>query len=149
MGTTVTAMLITGLRYYIVNVGDTRAYEISEGVKMMTKDQTLVAREVELGRLTPEQAKTDYRRSVLLQCIGASEAVYPEFFFGETKKNVVYMLCSDGFRHEITENEMHHFLNPNVMTDTDCMKLNMDALIEINKQRQEKDNISVVTIRTL
>jgi serine/threonine protein phosphatase PrpC len=149
MGTTVTAMLITGLRYYIVNVGDTRAYEISEGVKMMTKDQTLVAREVELGRLTPEQAKTDYRRSVLLQCIGASEAVYPEFFFGETKKNVVYMLCSDGFRHEITENEMHHFLNPNVMTDTDCMKLNMDVLIEINKQRQEKDNISVVTIRTL
>lgn len=148
MGTTVTAMLVTGLRYYVVNVGDTRAYEISEGVQFLTKDQTVVAREVELGRLTPEQAKTDSRRSVLLQCIGASDEVYPDLFFGNTKKNVVYMLCSDGFRHEITEHEIHERLNPNVMTDADGMKANMDALVALNKQRQERDNISVITIRT-
>lgn len=148
LGTTVTAMLITGQRYYIVNVGDTRAYEISEGVTVLTKDQTVVAREVELGHLTEEQAKTDSRRSVLLQCVGASDEVYPDMFFGNAKRDVVYMLCSDGFRHEITDCEIHEFLNPNLMINEDVMKANMDALVELDKQRQERDNISVITIRT-
>ena len=35
-----------------------------------------------------------------------------------------------------------------VMTDADGMQRNMEALIELNKQRRERDNISVVTIRT-
>lgn len=148
MGTTVTAMLLTEQRYYIVNVGDTRAYEIASGVRVLTKDQTVVAREVELGNLTPEQAELDPRRSVLLQCVGASDEVYPDLFFGNTQLNAVYMLCSDGFRHEITEAEIYNYLNPNVMLDADGMQNNMRALIELNKQRQERDNISVISIRT-
>lgn len=148
IGTTVTAMLLTEKRYYILNVGDTRAYEITDTVTVLTKDQTIVAREVELGTLTEEEAKCDSRRSVLLQCIGASDEVYPDMFFGDTKLNAVYMLCSDGFRHEITEQEIYQYLNPNVMLDADGMKQNMDALIEVNKQRQERDNISVVSVRT-
>ena len=147
-GTTVTAMLITETRYYIINVGDTRAYEIKDGVKVLTKDQTVVAREVEQGLLTPEQAETDDRRSVLLQCIGASDAVYPDFFFGETKLDAVYMLCSDGFRHEISEDEIYSYLNPNVMLEENEMKANIDYLIDLDKQRQERDNITVVTVRT-
>lgn len=148
MGTTVTVLLLTGSRYYILNVGDTRAYELADSLRIMTNDQTVVAKEVELGRISKEEAEKDYRRSVLLQCIGASESVYPDFFFGDVKLNATYMLCTDGFRHEITEKEIYDYLNPNVMLDADGMKRNMDALIEINKQRQERDNISVITIRT-
>ena len=148
MGTTVTAILITPQRYYIINVGDTRAYEICESVRVLTRDQTVVAREVELGNLTEEEAKNDSRRSVLLQCVGASDMVYPDMFFGDTRLNAVYMLCSDGFRHEITEDEIYSFLNPGVMNDAEGMKSNMIALIELNKQRQERDNISVISIRT-
>lgn len=148
LGTTLTALLLTESRYYIINVGDTRAYEITDSATVLTKDQTVVAREIELGNLTPEEAETDSRRSVLLQCIGASDDVYPDMFFGDTKLNATYMLCSDGFRHEITNEEIYNFLNPNVMVDADGMKHNMESLIELNKQRQERDNISVITIRT-
>lgn len=59
----------------IINVGDTRAYEIGDHVVLLTKDQTVVAREVELGNLTQVEAETDPRRSVLLQCVGASDEV--------------------------------------------------------------------------
>ena len=146
LGTTV--MLITDSRYYILNVGDTRAYEILNSVSVLTKDQTVVAREVELGNITAEEAHTDSRRSVLLQCIGASDDVYPDLFFGDTQKDAVYMLCSDGFRHEISNDEIFTYLQPANMTSADQMKSNVDALIQINKQRQERDNISVITIRT-
>ena len=148
VGTTITAMLITESRYYIINVGDTRAYEITDDIRVLTKDQTVVAREVEQGLLSPEQAEKDERRSVLLQCIGASDDVYPDMFFGDTKLNAVYMLCSDGFRHEITPNEIYEYLNPNVMLSEESMKCNMNILIDTNKQREERDNITVITIRT-
>lgn len=148
LGTTVVAALLTAERYYIMNVGDSRAYELFDHTNVITKDQTFVEREVDLGNLTREQAKVDSRRSVLLQCIGASDSVYPDFFFGDTKLNAVYMFCSDGFRHEITEQEIFDGLKPDVMISEEGMKNNMDQLILLNKKRMERDNITVLTVRT-
>lgn len=148
LGTTIVAILLTQSRYYIMNVGDSRAYEISDTLYQITADQTFVAREVLLGRMTPEEAKVDPRRSVLLQCVGASDEVYPEMFFGEAKKDAVYMLCSDGFRHEITPDEIYEKFHPNVLVDTASMEANARYLIDLNKQRCERDNITTLLIRT-
>ena len=148
LGTTVTAMLITQTRYYILNVGDSRAYELYNDIQQITKDQTFVAREVAMGHMTEEQARTDERRSVLLQCVGASDEVYPEMFFGDAQTNAVYMLCCDGFRHEISPNEMYMRLQPNALLDENSMNENSRFLIELNKQRLEQDNITVALVRT-
>lgn len=148
LGTTVVAMLLTQERYYILNVGDSRAYEIDKRLKQLTNDQTFVAREVALGNMTLEQAQVDERRNVLLQCVGASDEVYPDMFFGEVKPNACYMLCSDGFRHEITEIEIFEKLQPGILFDESIMNNHTVSLIELNKQRKETDNISVVLVRT-
>lgn len=148
LGTTVVAMLLTQTRYYVLNVGDSRAYEITTGIRQITNDQTFVAREIALGHMTPEEAAADSRRNVLLQCVGASDEVYPDMFFGNVEHNAVYMLCSDGFRHEITPEEIFEKLQPGVLFDDYTMQQNAVSLIELNKQRQERDNISVSLART-
>lgn len=148
LGTTVTAMLITQTRYYVINVGDSRAYELYQGIRQLTKDQTVVAREVAMGLITEEQAHYDERRSILLQCVGASAEVYPDMFYGDTKVNAVYMLCCDGFRHEITPDEIYQYLQPDVLFDENGMSQNSQYLIEVNKQRHERDNITVALVRT-
>ena len=148
LGTTVVAMLITQNRYYILNVGDSRAYEIGTSMKQLTNDQTFVAREVALGNMTQEQALRDERRNVLLQCVGASDAVYPDMFYGDTQQNVIYMLCSDGFRHEITPTEIYAGLNPGNLYDEFMMNTHAEQLISLCKSRGERDNISVAMIRT-
>lgn len=148
LGTTVVAMLLTQTRYYILNVGDSRAYELTNCVRQITNDQTFVAREVAQGHMTPEEAETDSRRSVLLQCVGASDEVYPDMFFGDVAHNAIYMLCSDGFRHEITAEEIYEKLQPGVLFDDYTMQQHSLSLIELNKQRQERDNISVSLVRT-
>lgn len=148
LGTTAVVMLLTQTRYYILNVGDSRAYEIKEQLKQITVDQTFIAREIALGHMTMEEAMQDSRRNVLLQCIGASDEVYPEMFFGPVQKDAAYMLCSDGFRHEITPEEIYAYMNPNVLCDETSMNNNTVSLIELNKQRMETDNISVALIRT-
>lgn len=149
MGTTVTAMLIISGKYYILNIGDTRAYKIDNKIDKITQDQTVIAREILKGSISEEEAKSDPRRGILLQCIGASNVIAPDFFSGDVKPNEVYMLCSDGFRHEITEDEMFNNLNPEVIKNTYIMDERMKYLIELNKQRQERDNISVMLIKTI
>ena len=148
LGTTAVVLLLTDGDYYAMNVGDSRAYEISDAMTQITRDQTFVAREVELGNMTPEQAETDERRNVLLQCIGASDEVFPDFFVGKCRQNATYMLCSDGFRHEVSHDEMYAKFHPNILLDETSMNNAALELIELNKLRNERDNISVVLVRT-
>ncbi|MDR0445841.1 MAG: serine/threonine-protein phosphatase [Oscillospiraceae bacterium] len=150
LGTTIVALLITDRRYYIANVGDCRAYEISDSLRQITRDQTVVAREVARGNMTQEEADDDPRRNVLLQCVGVSGEVVPDFFFGDTRRDAVYMLCSDGFRHELTPGELYAALRPapGEAASAEEMKLCLERLIDTNKRRGERDNISVVAVRT-
>ena len=148
LGTTAVIMLLTQTRYYILNVGDSRAYELTTDIRQITNDQTLVAREIAMGHMTPEEAETDSRRNVLLQCVGVLDSVDPEMFFGDVAQNAVYMLCSDGFRHEISSEEIYNSLKPDILVDAAVMQKNAIGLIELNKQREERDNISVALVKT-
>ena len=145
LGTTFSGILFVNDTYVIVHVGDTRIYHIGSTLRQLTTDQTFVAREIARGTMTPEQAKTDKRRNLLLQCVGASKTVEPEVLCGYIEKGV-YMICSDGFRHEITPNEIYQLLNPANSVDENAMVNNARYLIELVKSRQEKDNISVALI---
>ena len=148
MGTTIVAGLFTQDRYFIMNVGDSRGYLISDDIHIITKDHTVVSKEVEDGVITEEQARTDPRRNVLLQCIGASEDIYPGYYFGHIEPGEVFMFCSDGFVHELSTEEMYSALNPSVLSDKNTMKVNTEFLIDIAKERKEKDNISVILVKT-
>ena len=146
LGTTFTGMLFCDDQYLICHVGDTRAYYIGQALQQLTTDQTFIAREIAKGTMTVEQAKTDKRRNLLLQCIGASDKVEPQIIKGRIAEGV-YMLCSDGFRHEITSEEIYTHFKPSKLKNKESMHANARTLIDENKKRQEKDNISVVLIK--
>lgn len=146
LGTTCTAVLFVGNQYVVVHVGDSRLYHIGSAVNQITEDQTFVAREIRRGNMTPEQAKVDKRRNLLLQCVGASPTVEPQVLVGTTEVGA-YMLCSDGFRHEISEDEMYESLNPINFVNKNTMHSNARYLIEEVKRRSERDNISVVLVK--
>ncbi|MBQ8000273.1 MAG: serine/threonine-protein phosphatase [Ruminococcus sp.] len=146
MGTTFSGILFVDNQYVFAHVGDSRIYYIDSSVTQMTTDQTFVAREIRRGTMTLEQAKTDKRRNLLLQCVGASKVVDPQVQWGEVK-NGAYMLCSDGFRHEISESEIYESLNPINLMNKDAMHNNAKYLIDLVKSRGEKDNISVILVK--
>lgn len=149
LGTTLTAILIFNEHYYCINVGDSRVYQIRDSLYQITKDQSYIQREMDMGRMTPEEAKRDPQRNVLLQCVGASPIVVPDFFTGEVRQGDVYMLCSDGFRHILEPSELYEYLNPDSMNTEEEMKENIVYLTELNKYRREDDNISVAVIKTV
>jgi serine/threonine protein phosphatase PrpC len=147
LGTTVSAMLIIEDKYMIAHVGDSRVYEISDSVKQLTEDQTFCAREIKRGTMTPDEAKTHPKKSVLLQCVGASRTVAPDIIFGDILPNAVYILCSDGFRNVLTNEEIYECFNSVNAGSPEMMIRNSQYLIGLVKKRKEKDNISVAFIK--
>ncbi len=146
IGTTFSGILFVDNQFVFAHVGDSRIYKIDTALKQLTTDHTFIAREISRGTMTPEQAKTDKRRNLLLQCIGASRVVEPEVVCGNTETGA-YMLCSDGFRHEVSEAEIHQYFDPRVLTDKSVMKRYARHLIDTVKSRNERDNISVILIK--
>lgn len=159
MGTTLTVMLLIDGHYYISHVGDCRAYVMGNGMEQLTSDQTYVAREVALGHMTAEQARNDSRRHVLLQCIGTVSRVEPDFMHGEIYDGDSLLICSDGFRHELSEREMYDYCHTALeemewniskrIENSHIMNGQLRYLIGINKERGEKDNISAILIKAV
>ena len=142
LGTTTAAVLVYDGHYYIMNVGDSRVYLLSDTIYQLTKDQTFVQQELDAGRMTFEESLTDPRRSVLTQCIGASRVIEPEFETGEVGKGMVLMACSDGFRHVVAPSEFYQALTPGKLRDRTQIEQILDDLIRLNISRGEDDNIT-------
>lgn len=149
LGTTITALFIHYSSYFIIQIGDSRAYSINDRITKLTEDQTLVERELKRGNITAEQARIDPRRNVLLQCVGATKKIDVVITSGEVRAGTLYMLCTDGFYHEIAEEEIHVNLNPRHLPDETRMKDKIVELVELVKQRQETDNISVLLTKVM
>lgn len=153
LGTTLTAMLFFGARYSIVHVGDSRAYEITEdAAKQLTNDQTFVAQEIKSGKMTEEEAKVHPDRNVLLQCVGSSVEVVPEIVHGTLNKNATYLVCSDGFRHELDAQEIRDTFKKSETDelwdgrDGAQVEVAIEDAIEDVMKRGEQDNITAVLL---
>lgn len=147
LGTTATGIIAVNSEYMTFHVGDSRIYKISDKLSRITDDHTFVNRAVKMGRMTPQEALTDPRRNALVQCIGVMGEIAPEIRLGTLEKDVTYMVCSDGFRHVLTEKELFEELSAKNTATKKHMQSKMRELIETVKKREESDNITVALFR--
>ncbi len=70
MGTTVTALLLSGDRLAALNVGDSRCYLLRDGeLTQLTRDDTYVQALVDQGVLTPDDARRHPQRALVTQAV--------------------------------------------------------------------------------
>lgn len=151
-GTTMTAILLYNNHYATVNIGDSRIYKLTaKEIEQLTHDQSVVQQLLDRGQITAEESETHPQRSVLLQCVGIGERAVPDFTFGSYEEGDIFFACSDGFRHKLTAEEMYQVLYVNQKTNIEDVNERkedllerLDYLIEVVKERGERDNITVV-----
>lgn len=142
LGTTMTALLLVGDTYYICNIGDSRIYYLEDGIKLLTRDQSYVQRQVDLGRMTANEALHSSDRNILLQCIGGEGEAFPDFYVGEYREKSGFLLCSDGFWHELYEEELRTGLRPEDFRAREDIEDRLLSMIGMVKDRGETDNIT-------
>ena len=61
---------------YLLNIGDSRAYHISEdGIVKVTRDHSVVEDLMVRGQITPEQARTHPRKNLITRALGAESHI--------------------------------------------------------------------------
>ncbi len=142
LGTTNVSQLIIDDRYIAMWIGDSRLYEIQgKELKLLTHDHSLVQRKIDEGEMAGDEAKLSNDKNVLLQCIGASVEVKPDFITGQVEDDASFILCSDGLWRELDEKELLQ-----MTVEGESLNLNADKMVSLVKQRGERDNITVVLI---
>ena len=101
MGTTCVAAVVFNKTAFIVNVGDSRAYQLfsdgdDECIRQITRDHSHVRELVDRGVITEEEAKTHPKRSKITRAVGAEENVTPDYFELDLDDGDMLLLCSDG-----------------------------------------------------
>jgi serine/threonine protein phosphatase PrpC len=143
MGTTLSALMVTGTKVTIAHIGDSRIYLARDGVvKQITSDHTFVQRLVDTGRITEEEALTHPRRSVLMRVLGDIEK-FPEVDIDtyETKPGDRWMACSDGLSGVVPNQLMNNILLSKVDAQEACQLLVGEAL-----EFGAPDNVTVVLV---
>ena len=147
LGTTLSALLACNDRYLTATVGDSRIYELNGEARQLTRDQSLVTLEMEAGRITEDEMRHHPQRNILLQCLGDGASVSPAFTEGRLLGGAIYLICSDGFVHEISRTELAQRLDPLCLRDKESISKVLISLVESCKTLGEQDNITVIAIK--
>ena len=142
MGTTLVAALICNKEITLVNVGDSRAYGITDnGIRRLTVDHSLVEIMVQRGELTPEEAKTYPGKNYITRAIGTESVVECDLYHMDAQRGDCILLCSDGLSNMIDDQEILFEVVHGVNKEYCCQHL-----LDIAKNRGAPDNVTGVLV---
>jgi serine/threonine protein phosphatase PrpC len=141
MGTTMTVALVEGSVVTIGHVGDSRAYLLRDDqLTQLTQDHSLVAELVRSGRLSPKEAESHPRRSVITRALGTDSDVEVDVFSLRAQDRDLFLLCSDGLTSMVSDEEIARLL----LSARDDLGDAGKKLIAAANQAGGEDNITVV-----
>ncbi|MEP1473069.1 MAG: protein phosphatase 2C domain-containing protein [Halieaceae bacterium] len=144
MASTVVAALFDGADYRIDWVGDSRAYLWDGQLHLLTRDHSYVAAQLELGKITLEQARNHPRKNVIVQAIGlqSEENLRVDTCSGRLAAGETLLLCSDGLNDVLDSAQIAKILASGKTPQQRC-----DSLIEETVQAGGRDNVTVALVR--
>ena len=143
MGTTLVAVFLQGSAAYIINVGDSRCYYLSEGeVSQVTEDHSVVGLMVARGQISEEEARTHPNKNLITRAVGTEPDVECDCFYLGLDQGEYLLLCSDGLSNMVSRPEML-FEITHGENGTQCCQ----RLIDIAKNRGAPDNVTVVLMK--
>jgi protein phosphatase len=143
MGTTLTAAMVGENEISLGHVGDSRAYRFRDDkLERLTQDHSLVEELMRMGRLSPEDAEVDPRRSIITRALGPEPTVDVETCTYPAKDGDVYLLCSDGLTGMVSEGRVAEILRAR-----SSLQQAARTLVDEANAAGGKDNITVVLFK--
>ena len=139
MGTTLTALNISGDNVELLHIGDSRCYRYRDNkLEQLSYDHTVMQELLDQGRLTPEEVFDHPQRSLLTQALMGDSGLDPILISYEIKADDKFLLCSDGLTNLLSDYEITKIIESK--TDNDLIA----ALIAEVKAKGAPDNITII-----
>jgi serine/threonine protein phosphatase PrpC len=144
MGATAAVVVIWNGRVVIGHVGDCRVYCQRAGhLKQLTRDQTLVNRMVELGKLKPSEAAGHPAGNEVLQAIGARTGIEPAHYKMKLAPSDWLLVACDGLHGQVDDRT----IQATVSKAPPAAALLASRLVDLADQSGGADNCTVVAVR--
>ena len=140
MGTTLVAAVIIGDNTVVVNIGDSRAYKISDNrIEQITRDHSVVEDMVQRGDITRAESLTHPNKNLITRAVGTVQSVDCDFFRFSTGEIDYILLCSDGLSNLVSDEEMLYEI-----VHAESIEFCCEKLLALAIARGAPDNITIV-----
>lgn len=148
MGTTAVVAYIRDREVYVAHVGDSRLYQFRAGEPVFrTRDHTRVQRMVDLGILTPQQAKEHPDANVIIRALGRRMTPEGMPLEPDVRANALVLepgdavlLCSDGLYDPLTDEDLWDCLSGRTAEES------VRTLVDLANERGGPDNITATVL---
>lgn len=141
MGTTLACAVFHDNRIAFAHVGDSRIYRIRDGtLTLLTRDDSLLRDQVDLGVITAEEARHSHNRSLVTRALGIEPHVRPHLAAQAAVPGDVYLLCSDGL-NDLVEDADIELVVTKLAGNLPLAALH---LVQAAKDNGGFDNVSVI-----
>ena len=143
MGTTLVMGQITGDKFYVAHVGDSRCYRIrGADVSQLTRDHSLLEDYKDARPdMTDEEEKRFPHKNVITRALGMKENVQVDVKADDVADGDVFLLCSDGLSGMITKELM-----ADIVRSASDLEAAVAKLIEEANKAGGTDNITVLAL---
>ena len=139
MGTTLTALNISGDNVELLHIGDSRCYRYRDNkLEQLSYDHTVMQELLDQGRLTPEEVFNHPQRSLLTQALMGDSGLDPILVSYEIKADDQFLLCSDGLTNLLSDYEIGKIIESKSGDEV------ITALITEVKAKGAPDNITII-----
>lgn len=145
MGTTLCVLILHDGGALMAHIGDSRIYHVrpsSRSILTKTRDHSMVRDMIELGEITPEQAKSVNYRNIITRVMQPNTDRDPSQIDETTDVQAgdYFYLCSDGMLEQMDDKQLLEILCANDLTD----QQKRDALLQATADN--KDNHSAILV---
>jgi protein phosphatase len=142
MGTTIVCATIIGNKMFVANVGDSRLYVVSDKIRQITRDHSLVEEMIRMGEVNRQDARKHPDKNIITRAVGAAETVDVDFFEVDLAREDEVLLCTDGLTNMVDDMSIYRILK-----ETPDLEEQAKTLIHTANENGGRDNITAVVIR--
>jgi protein phosphatase len=139
-------LVTCALRYdraIVSHVGDSRCYLVRQGYAVaLTRDHTFSNEQLRIGLVSAREAAGSETSHVLSRALGNDMFISVETSEHQVFAGDLLLLCSDGLHHSVSASDIVE----KAAHQADLQQM-LDDLVNLAKQRDGTDNISVQLIR--
>ena len=142
-GTTLAMLVITGKWFFSANLGDSRVYLLRNGeFTRLSMDHSRVQQMIDMGMITPQEARTYPGRHVIDQYMGMPEDIKFSPYYSdkmELQPGDLFLLCSDGLTDMVEDQVI-----AGILTQAESLGQMGQELLRESYQGGGRDNITIL-----
>ncbi len=143
MGTTSVCAIVRGNEVTLANVGDSRAYVVSDTkpIEQVTTDHSLVQELVDKKEITEAQVRDHPSKNVITRAVGISPSLEVDTKNITLKNDESLLLCCDGVTAHLSDDDIQKIVRNTPNPQDACRKI-----VDMTNDKGGSDNISLIIL---